>query len=294
MKPEALEKLGLTVRQVSGGLEADLDLVTLPLLNPISRKFISKVTFTIVEDRLFITAPRELAGGPPVSITGVTRQAELEQQLNHQFNEHIFHLQRRSSELQALGLNARVDPDNLTLLAEVKSDDYVFLLAADKRGNFSLAKATRDGKPLRLSGNESFELSEFRDPNALVGYLTAMMAERSKIQNIPVLTPVEAAPEPQKPAETQITFGELASKFGAAAMLPPKSPVEILVELRVNGNAYRFAAARVAGKTFRGLLAGSSGKVWAERFEIDKFNTVLALVAQVLRVPIDQVKIASK
>ena len=47
------------------------------------------------------------------------------------------------------------------------------------------------------------------------------------------------------------------------------------MELEVDGERYRFAAARVAGRTFRGLLAGPTGKVWADRFELEDFPGVV-------------------
>ncbi len=61
--------------------------------------------------------------------------------------------------------------------------------------------------------------------------------------------------------------------------------------LEVGGRPYRFAAARVAGRTFRGLLAGAQGKVWAERFELDDFPGVVPLVADLLKVPAQAVKL---
>ena len=53
----------------------------------------------------------------------------------------------------------------------------------------------------------------------------------------------------------------------------------------------RFAAARVVGRTFRGLLAGGQGKVWAERFDLGEFPGVVPLVARLLRVPATAVKV---
>jgi hypothetical protein len=58
----------------------------------------------------------------------------------------------------------------------------------------------------------------------------------------------------------------------------------VLVHLRVNGAPYRFAAARVVGRTFRGLLASATGKVWADRFELDGFPGIVQLVADLLKV----------
>ena len=76
----------------------------------------------------------------------------------------------------------------------------------------------------------------------------------------------------------------------AQALVPPRSSLEVLVQLTVNGEPYRFAAVRQAGRTFRGLLAGAKGKVWSERFELDDFPGVVRLVAGLLQVPPEAVK----
>jgi hypothetical protein len=59
----------------------------------------------------------------------------------------------------------------------------------------------------------------------------------------------------------------------------------------VKGEIYRFAAARVQGRTFRGLLAGTKGKVWAERFELDGFPGIVQLVADLFQVPSEAVQL---
>src|SRR5260370_26261732 len=47
---------------------------------------------------------------------------------------------------------------------------------------------------------------------------------------------------------------------------------------------------RSMGHTFRGMLAGAQGKVWAERFEMDEFPGVVELVASLFKVPKEQVE----
>ena len=80
--------------------------------------------------------------------------------------------------------------------------------------------------------------------------------------------------------------------FSGRAQVPQRSAFEVLVELRIGTDRYRFAAARVVGRTFRGLLAGSGGnKVWADRFELDTFPGVEALVAKLLDVPMERVEV---
>lgn len=289
MDAERLRELGLVVRETDLGAEADLELTTNSLVNPLTRNFIQKVTFTVLGDRLVAIDPAELVGIAPIPLAGLERMSALEEQISNAFNEHILHLQRRSAELQTLGLNPKVDPQQLSLSAEVKSSDGLrFIIGADKRGNFRVLEAFKDDRALDVSSGHSFELSEFREQNALAGYLTALFHEPTP--DAPTQPSyqrkVKAPEEPPR-----ITYGEVMARFTASAVVPPRSTLEILVELSVNGAVYRFAAARVAGRTFRGLLAGANGKLWAERFELDEFPGVIPLVADLLGVPQSDVSI---
>jgi hypothetical protein len=118
---------------------------------------------------------------------------------------------------------------------------------------------------------QEFELSEYRDRNALASFLIALC------------TP--AIDGTAQPPAAGVRYAEVAARIGPGAAIPPTSPVEILVELSIRGEPYRFAAARVTGRTFRGLLAGPKGKVWAERFELDSFPGIQATAARLLQVP---------
>src|SRR5205823_13591445 len=95
---------------------------------------------------------------------------------------------------------------------------------------------------------------------------------------------------PLKLPRDSVTFDDVVERFGGASMVPPRSPLEILLELRVKGRLYRFAAARVEGRTFRGLLASRDGKLWAERFELDDFAGVTKLVCKVSCVRPDELE----
>ncbi|MDQ3262885.1 MAG: hypothetical protein M3Y59_04385 [Myxococcota bacterium] len=290
MDPQRLSELGLTVRESDLGLEVDLDLQTVPLVNPLTRNFIHKVTFTVLGDRLVAIDPPELVGSAPLSLVGIEKLSTLEDQINAAFNEHILHVQRRSSELQALGLDPRVDPQQLSLSAEVQTPDgFRFVIGSDKRGNFRVTEAHKGQTPLDVSVGHTFELSEFRERDALVGYLTALFHEEP---------PPDAPTQPSyqrrdksPPPPPRITYGEVMARFSASALVPPRSSLELLVELSVNGAVYRFAAARVAGRTFRGLLAGATGKIWAERFELEEFPGVIPLVADLLGVTQGDVRV---
>jgi len=79
--------------------------------------------------------------------------------------------------------------------------------------------------------------------------------------------------------------------FGQSATVPGRSSVEVLIEMKVGDEQYRFAAARVSGKTFRGLLAGANGKLWADRFELQDFPGIKQLLAMVLGVAESKVEV---
>lgn len=273
-----LQSLGLTPRGSGDTLEVELELGS-SLINPLNHRILTHVTLRPVGDRLELRAPLELTGLSPVSLQGVTTAPELEAAIGSVFDSYVLLVQRRSDELQALGISPQVNPDSLVISATVQVDNFTFLLTADKVGTFRVAEVTQGDKPLRTGFGQVFELSEFRERDALVGYLLAL---------VNALAPVGApAGEPVKP----VLFEQLLAVFGTGARLPARSGLEVLVTVLVAGSHYRFAAARVSGRTFRGLLAGPHGKVWAERFELEEFPGVVALVAKSLGVTVGSVEV---
>ena len=273
MDSSRLEQLGLTVEEGAEGA-ATLDLSSV-LINPVTRQAIEQVTFQVVGERLLPSAPPEVVGLTPILLTAVSDAADIESLIADSFNEAVFHLQRRSSELQVLGLSPVVEPETLVLSAELKEGPVAFTLEADRLGNFRVARAEKDGEALPGAGH-TFELSEFRERAALAGYLGALFGE---------------APRAQQAGAGIVRFSDLVAAFGPHAVVPPSSSVELLAMLEVQGRPYRFAAARVAGRTFRGLLAGGQGKVWAGRFDLKDFPGIVRLVAKLLDVPPEAVKL---
>jgi hypothetical protein len=278
-----LETLGLSVRTQGKGLVAQLEFSSSQMVNPVTRSFIHRAEFTVAGDRLLVVAPSELVGMPPIPVGELKDQADLEARLAQGLNEHIYHLQRRSTELQTLGLSPHVEPKTLQLSTAVTAGELEFLIASDKRGNFRVLSAKRNGNELTVSSTQGFELSEFRELSALVEYLRALFGEVSPRQGPSVS---QEAPTPL------LALGEVTRAFGAKCLLPPRTQLEVLVELHVAGETYRFVAARVHGQTFRGLLAGARGKLWAERFELAEFPGVEQLVARVLGVSAETVQVS--
>jgi hypothetical protein len=299
MDTARLQQLGLTWEEGDGGGEAVLELQSLPLVNPLTRHFIDQVRLRPSDGGLVPVAPPEVLGLAPLQLAGVERAADLEAQVSAAFNAASLHLQRRSAELQTLGVSPRVDPDTLRLSAELDALVLVadtggrgrarleLTLEADREGQFRLARAERDGATLDLPDAAGFELSEFREKSALVGYLAALVGE--------ALAPSAQAPRAPAPgagdAEAPLRYSELVATFGEGLVVPPRSALELLAEVVVEGRTYRFAAARVAGRSFRGLLAGAQGKLWAERFELEEFPGVVTLVSRLLQVPQEAVQV---
>jgi hypothetical protein len=274
-----LEQLGLRVEQGAAGPQAVLNLGEPSRLdNPITRKPITHITFQVARDRLTPVAPPALAGLPPIMLGAVASAEDLTQLLSSAFDEYLFHLERRSSQLHALELSPSVDPETLELSAELEAGALSFTLVADRQGNFRVARVRREGQPLAGVAQHRFELSEFRERIGLGIYLTALFEEST-----PRLPPAATG-------RGLVSYSEISRAFGGQALVPPRSSLEVLVQLSVNGEPYRFAAIRQVGRTFRGLLAGAKGKVWSERFELDDFPGVVRLVAELLQVPPEAVK----
>jgi hypothetical protein len=281
MSAGRLEDLGLVTRDTDAGVEAELSL-TATLVNPLTRQAIDRVQFMVVGDRLLAISPPELVGLPPVGLGGLGSAADLEAAIRGAFDTHILHLQRRSAELQELGIPAHVHPETLELTAQLEHPPLLFVLLADKQGQFRVAQVFREGTEVQVPTGQPFELSEFRERSALGGYLGELFAQA---------TGEPAGLHARPPGEPLIYFAEVSERFGRGARLPPRSALELLVEMRAGGVRYRFAAARLAGRSFRGLLAGPAGKVWAERFELEDFPGPEALLAHALDIPIESVEV---
>ncbi|MBL8952332.1 MAG: hypothetical protein JNK82_16250 [Myxococcaceae bacterium] len=302
MDKDGREQLGLSVKDADGVIEAELELTSGQAVNPLTRQFISKAHFTVVGDRLITIYPAELVGMPPITLSHVSRAAALEDILVKSLNEAILHVQRRSEQLSALGLTPRVDPSSLQLTAEVKPPGFTFTIGTDRLGNFRVTRAICDGVEMTTTSAHGFELSEFREKAALESYLIAMFSEGR-----PPPFPRSGTPPPKKRADAEVDteplspsappvdpplyFKDLVAAFGPAASVPGRSQIEVLIELKVGDEQYRFAAARVSGRTFRGLLAGAQGKLWADRFELQDFPGIKGLLAKLLGVPESRVEV---
>ncbi len=276
---ERLTELGLGVTDAGAGLEAVLQLGT-PLLNPLAQRPIPSAVFALTEDRLIPLEPPELVGLPPLSLDGVRSRSELEEQLAGAFHTHLVNLQRRSAELRALGFSPQIDPETLELVARIEDPPFRFLLAGDKRGQLRVSGAVRADEPPVADVGEPFDLSEFPNRAGLLAHLRALFSPEERAA-FPVADPAVGRP---------IDYRELLEHFGNRAWVPAAAAIDVVVTLRARGTPYRFAATRVGDRTFRALLAGPAGKVWAEQFQLDQFPGVPEVVAAALGIPASEVE----
>ncbi|HVP63016.1 MAG TPA: hypothetical protein VMT11_20840 [Myxococcaceae bacterium] len=264
MEADRLAQLGLTVREGAAGPE-----VVLPLqgsvVNPLTRRPVPAVTLAVAEELLIPVDPPELVGLPPLAVDALTEAPDLEARLLAGFDEHVARLQAMTSRLEALGVVPCVDPGSLEIRAEAQIGGLRVLLGGDKQGRLRILEVHRAGALLRAEVGAPFALAQFPDAGSLQAYL---------------MTVVGDAVGPR----SGIGYGELAERFGPAARVPPTSALELVSDFTVRGERYRFVAARVRGRTFRGLLAGPDGKKWADHFQLEDFTGVADVAARALGV----------
>lgn len=292
-----LEQLGLDVTEADGVVEAELVLTSGQALNPLTRQVIDRVSFTIMGDRLLYVGPSEFVGAQPINLAYLSPSSRLEDLIVQTLNEHLFQLERRSNELTALGISPRVDPGTLQLTADLEKKPLKFTIGASRTGQFRIVRTLNDGMELTNAGQNVFELSEFFDKRALEDFLFALFSDvvAEPEEQAPPVGPATITSSPSgivaASSQQSVAFRELFVAFGDA-LLPPRSPLEVVADVRVGNQQLRFAAARVQGRTFRGMLAGPSGKIWADRFELDDFPGIKGFISELMGVPYDDVEVS--
>jgi hypothetical protein len=262
MEPDRLAELGLTVQEGAAGPEVVLPLQG-SLVNPLTRRPVPTVTLAVAEELLIPVDPPELVGLPPLLMDEVTELPALEAQLLAGFDTHVSRLQDMAAALEALGLAPCVDPGSLEVRADAEVDGLRVSLGGDKQGRLRILAVHRAGALLRTEVGTPFTLREVPDAASLQARLAGLLGEGS--------TP-----------RREVGYGELAERFGPAARVPPASNLELVSDFTARGERYRFVAARVRGRTFRGLLAGPDGKKWAEHFQLEDFAGVADVASRVL------------
>ena len=277
-----LEQLGMKVETSDDVVEAEIMIASPQAFNPLTRQFVTHARFMVMGDRLIPIDPPELVGCTPINLAHTTGATNLEDTVVKSLVDHCLHLSRRSSELSALGFTPKVDPITLQLTTELQVGEMSITIGTDRLGNFRVQRAARAGVDLTVPGSQLFELAEFREKSALEAYLGALFGDEAA-----------GAPEKATAVAQAISLKDLFTAFGAEGSLPPTSTFEVLAELKVGNERYRFAAARVTGRTFRGLLAGPRGKVWSGRFELEAFEGITTLVARVTGIARHLIEVAA-
>lgn len=271
MGPDRLAQLGLTVQEGPAGPEVVLPLQR-PVVNPLTRRTVARVTLAVAEELLIPVDPPELAGLPALVVDASTEPRGLEASLLAGFDAHLARLQSTAGRLEMLGLAPAVDPGTLEVRAEAQVGGLRVLLGGDKQGKLRVLAVHRAGALLRTEVGPPFALGEFPDAPSLRAHLLTLAGQA-------------AAP----PTGGELGYEELAERFGPAARVPPASALELVSDFTVRGERYRFVAARVRGRTFRGLLAGPDGKKWADHFQLEDFAGVADVASRALGVSPEEI-----
>lgn len=268
MEADRLAQLGLMVQEGAAGPEVVL-LLHRAVVNPLTRRPVPAVTLALAEELLIPVDPPELVGLPPLAVDALTEAPELEARLLAGFDEHVARLEAMARTLEALGLQPSVDAGTLELRAETQVGGFRLLLGGDKLGKLRVLEVHRAGALLRSEVGTPFSPQQYPDAAAFQAHLAAVVGA--------------AAPR------GEVGYGELAERFGPAARPPPGGNLEVVSDFTVRGERYRFVAARVRGRTFRGLLAGPDGKKWADHFQLEDFTGVADVAARALGVSPEEI-----
>ncbi len=269
MEADWLAQLGLTVQEGAAGPEVVLPLRG-SLVNPLTRRPVPAVTLAVAEELLIPVDPPELVGLPPLTMDTLTEGLELEARLLAGFDEHVARLEATASKLEALGLSPCVDPGSLEVRVETQVGGFRILLGGDKQGKLRVLEVHRASALLKTEVGAPFALAQFPDAASLQAHLSMLVGE---------------TPGPRH----GLGYGELAERFGPAARVPATSALELVTDFTVRGERYRFVAARVRGRTFRGLLAGPEGKKWADHFQLEDFAGVADVASRALGVSPEEI-----
>jgi hypothetical protein len=188
--------------------------------------------------------------------------------------------------VRALGIEAGIDPERLTMRAVVKTPRHAFELLGGPEGVRVSRVAPVGGQPFEVSPDfPRLQLREFAGAGDLAGHLAgsvqAMLAAPAGRERPPA-APGDAALEVTVPPRNAVTLSALSRAFGGEAMLAPNAAVELIQEFQHGGTRYRFVAHREMGTAFRGRVIGPSGDVWSDRFDLAHFPGAPRVVAAAL------------
>jgi hypothetical protein len=281
-----LAALGIPVRLGADRetLEGELPFAT-RVSHPFTGQPLARARFAVVgHDHLrFLDPP--LAALPPLLFYDADRAGALDARVAALLADRAAAVQDVAARLRALRLETTLDAERLVARAVVKTMARAFELVAGPDGVRVSRVAAVGGRPVEMAPTfPPVKLEEHASATDLEVWLDdvagrmepAPQAARGGAASAP---PVEATPPPR----SALTLARLAQAFGPDAVVAPTAPVEIFEEFRSSGTRYRFVATREVGSVFRGRLIGPQGDVWSERFDLEGFAGVAAVVAGALR-----------
>jgi len=282
-----LSALALTVRLGADRETLEGEMVFAGRLHhPITGQPVQRGRFVVAgHDHLrFVDPP--LCALSPIPFYDAERLAQVEQRVGQALRDRTAGLQDLAARVRALGIEAGIDPERLTVRAVVKTPSHAFELLGGPEGVRVSRVAPISGQPFEVSADfPRLQLRDFGRAGDLAGYLAGSVGSMQAApgRERPAAAPGGAAPlEVTAPPRNAVTLETLSRAFGGEAMLAPNAAVELIQEFQYGGTRYRFVAHREMGTAFKGRLIGPSGDVWAERFDLAHFPGAPRVVAAAL------------
>lgn len=257
--------------------------------NPVSGLPIAKARFQVEgHDHLRFVEP-PLSALPPIPFFDAEKLLYVEERVAQALQKRLAVLEGLVKQLRALKCACSTDPEQLVVVATVDTIGYRFELLARPESVSIRRVLPTHGKPFPVP--ETFpplKLEEFEHSADLEVHLTSLLPQLEQA--------AKSAPRPQTgqlPAITDrglvvvapkgLTVG-LLQRFGGKASFAPNATLEVQQEFELNGARFRFVASSAGETLFRGRLLGPKGELWNEKFDLQHFPGISALVSSALGV----------
>ena len=256
------------------------------LQHPITGQPLQRGRFVVAgHDHLrFLDPP--LSALAPIPFYDAEKLAQVEQRVGQALRERAAGLQDLVARVRALGVEAGIDPERLTVRAVIKTPRHAFELLGGPEGIGVSRVAPVGEQPFEVSRDfPRLQLRDFAGAGDLAAHLAgSVQAMRGAPagRERPAAAPGSGALEATAPPRNAVTLSSLARAFGGDAMLAPNAAVELIQEFQHGGTRYRFVAHREMGTAFKGRVIGPNGDVWSDRFELAHFPGAPRVMAAAL------------
>ncbi|MDQ3264561.1 MAG: hypothetical protein M3Y59_13000 [Myxococcota bacterium] len=188
------------------------------------------------------------------------------------------YLQSIAGQLAARKLPTKLDAARLVLRAEVETTDHLFELEGDPNGIRITGLRPRMGQHPATQVNFPLNLEEYPTRSDLEVYLSSVTQRGQLTQKQPA-APAPPAQLELAPAPANVLSVQLLQRLGPDVILHANAgKLELIQELRVGGDLFRFQAVHLGGTTFQGRLVTGVSEKWADRFDLARFPGVEELV----------------